>query len=87
MLIVKVKGRNAEMDDIVEQLDVPFCDYWQATKANYFQRVTKNKLLLEFEDELQSLPADSKKSTYVEFLNQCTDSQGETNRPWIPEQF
>jgi len=87
MLIVKVKGRNAEMDDIVEQLDVPFCDYWQATKANYFQRVTKNKLLLEFEDELQTLPVNSKKSTYVEFLNQCTGSQGDTNRPWIPEQF
>lgn len=94
-LNIGVRGRSADQDTLIDQLDVAFAGYWRPTKENYFSRLNKGRLLEQFGPvfgtEWLEGHRDARKGVIVESLTerfqQKPTDKDDPRLTWIPEQF
>lgn len=95
MLSMNVRGLSGAQDHVVDQLKVPFCEYWRPTKTNYLKRLSKPQLIAEFgaiRGEAWVLEMENAtKGVVVESLSVWfsgeADGPKDERLTWIPPQF
>ena len=94
-LTIDVRGSEPAQEALIEQIVVPFAEYWRPTKDNYFKRLSKDQLFSQFESirskDWVDIHDDMKKSHVVESMENWfaiePDNAEDPRITWLPEQF